>query len=74
MDKVLEILKGVRPDVDFDHEEELVDAGVIDSFDIIAIVAELNDEFGVDIEAGDLEPQNFNSAQAIWQFVEGRLS
>ena len=43
MERVLEILTDVRPDVDFMNETKLIDDGIIDSFDIIAIVSELND-------------------------------
>ena len=70
MDKVLEILKGVRADVDFENEKRLVDDGILDSFDIIAIVGELNEEFGIEIVVGDLEPENFNTVEAIWELVQ----
>ena len=70
MDRVLSILTGVRPDVDFENETELIDANVLDSFDIIAIVGELDDEFGIEIDVADLEPVNFNSAAAIWELVQ----
>ena len=70
MDKVLEILKGVRPDVDFENEDKLIDAEVLDSFDIIAIVSELDDAFDVSIDVADLEPENFNSASAIWNLIQ----
>ena len=70
MDKVLEILKGVRPDVDFAAAQRLIDDEVLDSFDIIAIVSELDDAFDVSIDVTDLEAENFNSAQAIWELVQ----
>lgn len=65
----MEILKGVRPDVDFEHEEELIDDEILTSFDIIAIVSELNVEYGIEIQVDDLLPENFNSAQAIEKLV-----
>jgi len=67
--KLMEILKGVRPDVDFEHEEELIDDEILTSFDIIAIVSELNVEYGIEIQVDDLLPENFNSAQAIEKLV-----
>ena len=73
IDKVLEILKGVRPDVDFQAEKKLIDANVLDSFDIIAIVGEFGDEFGVDIDVADLEPENFNSAEAMWELIQNLM-
>jgi acyl carrier protein len=70
MDKVLEILKGVRPDVDFEHETKLIDDEVLDSFDIITIVSEFNEEFDIDIDIEDLEPENFNTMAAMWELIE----
>ncbi len=69
MNELLEILKSVREDVDFEKEEKLIDDSVLDSFDIIAIVSELNDHYGIEISADDLLPENFNSASAILELV-----
>ena len=70
MEKLLEILKQVRPDVDFENETALVDDGILDSFDIVSIISELDDAFGVQIRIAELDPENFNSAQAIWALVQ----
>lgn len=67
---VCRILKEIKPDVDFENETALFDDGLIDSFDIIAIVNELNESFGVEISIGDLEPENFNSAKAMCALVQ----
>ena len=69
-EQVLAILQGVRDDVDFENEEALIDDGILDSFDIIAIVSDLNDEFDVEISADELEPENFNTLEAITALVE----
>ena len=70
MEKLMEILKGVRPDVDFENEKKLIDDGILDSFDIIALVSDLDDEFGVAINVDDLEPENFNSVEAMWELIQ----
>ena len=70
MEKLLTILQDVRPDLDFDEEDKLIDKSVIDSFDIISIVSEINEVFDININVGDLLPENFNSAQAIWALVQ----
>ena len=69
-EQVLAILQGVRDDVDFENEEALIDDGILDSFDIISIVADLNDEFDIQITADELEPENFNTLEAITALVE----
>ena len=70
MDKLLEILKGIRPDVDFENETELIDVGILDSFDVVSIISEIDDAFGVQIRINELDPENFNSAEAIWALIE----
>ena len=65
MDKLLNILKNLRPDVAFETETAIIDDGLLDSFDIIALVAEVEAAFGVSIGLEDLEPVNFNSVSAM---------
>ncbi len=70
MEKLLELLSGIRPDIDFKNETELVDEGLLDSFDIVSIISEIDDTFGVQIRINELDPENFNSAQAIWDLIQ----
>lgn len=70
MEKLLEILKGIRPDVDFENEKALIDDGVLDSFDVVSIISELNDEYDIQVKVTELEPENFNSVEAIMQMVK----
>ena len=70
MEKLLEILKGIRPDVDFENETALIDDGILDSFDVVSIISELDNEFDVQVRITELDPDNFNSAEAIWKLVQ----
>ena len=70
MEKLMEILEDIQPDADFDTCETLIDDGVLDSFAILSIVSELQDEFGITITPADIIPENFNSAKALWAMVE----
>lgn len=70
MEKLLEILKEIRPDVDFENETELIDDGILDSFDVVSIISEIDDAFGVQIRINELDPENFNSAEAIWNLIQ----
>lgn len=70
MEKLLEILKRIRPDVDFENETALIDDGVLDSFDVVSIISELDDEFDVQIRITELDPENFNSVEAIWSLIQ----
>ena len=70
MQKLLEILRDVNEEVDFENETALVDEGCIDSFDINVIIAALDEAYDIHIEVGDIEPENFNSAEAILATVK----
>lgn len=70
MDKILQILSELRPDVDFTKVDKLVEDEVIDSFDLVALVGELCDAFDVEIGVEDLVPENFNSVQSIWNLIQ----
>ena len=70
MDKILEILKQIRSDIDYDKEKALIDDGIFDSFDIVSVVGELTDEFDIEISIDDMIPENFNSVEAIYELVE----
>ena len=70
MDELMEILQELRPDVDFDNETALITSGVLDSFDIVALVGELNDAFDIEIKPNNLIPDNFNSAKAMMAMIE----
>lgn len=69
MDKLIEILEEIQPDVDYETCETLIDDGLLDSFAILSIVSELQDEYDISITPADIIPENFNSAGALWEMV-----
>lgn len=70
METLLEILNDLHPDVDFETCDTLIDDEILDSFDIVSLIAEISNEFDVTISAKDIIPDNFNSAQALWALIE----
>ena len=70
MEELMQILEELRPDVDFENETALITNGILDSFDIVALVGELNDEFDIEIKPNNLVPENFNSAKAMMALNE----
>ena len=68
--QLMRILEEIRPDVDFEKEKQLITDGILDSFDIVSLVGALNDEFDVEIEVGDLVPDNFNSIEGMMELIE----
>lgn len=70
MEQLLEILREIQPDVDYEMCTTLIDDELLNSFAILSIVGELEDAFGVEVTPVDIIPENFNSAQALWSMVE----
>lgn len=74
MEQLLEILSEICPGVDFEAETALIDDGILESLDIVTIVAEIMDKFDVELNVDDLLPENFNSAQAMMALIDSRRS
>ena len=72
--QIIEILSEICPGVDFETETALIDDGLIDSLDIVAVVTELMEAFDVDLGVDDLTPENFNSVEAIEDLIERKQS
>ena len=69
MRDLLEILQHMHPDVDFEICDTLVDEGILDSFDIVSLVGEIEDVYGVVIPVEEIIPENFNSADSLYELI-----
>jgi len=69
MDRIYEILTGLRPEFDFHNSEDFIMDGMLDSFDVISLVSELEEKFEIIIDALDILPENFCSVEAIANVV-----
>ena len=70
MDELLEILNDINPDVDYETEDNLIDGKVYDSFSIITLISNISEEFDIELGPEHLIPENFNSAQAMWDMIQ----
>ncbi|MBE6649713.1 MAG: acyl carrier protein [Ruminococcaceae bacterium] len=70
MEELLEILESLHPDVDYENCTTLIDDKILDSFDIIAIISEIDNTFDVAIPAEEIIPENFNSAKALYELIQ----
>lgn len=70
MDELLDILKELKPDVDFEKEEGLIDNAILDSFDIVELINRLKEAFDIDITPAEIIPENFNSAKSLQAMIE----
>ena len=64
-EKILEILKGIRPEFDFEGVDDFFEEGMLDSFDLVTLVAELDKTFSIHIDGLDIVPENFLNIEAI---------
>ncbi len=69
-EKLLALLEDIRPDVEFEKEKKLIDDSILDSFDIISIAQEISETFDVEVNVEDLEPDNFNTIEAMMELIE----
>lgn len=67
---VLEVLKSIKEDVDFENSTDFIEDGLLDSFDLVNLVSELEDVFDIEIRGVDIIPENFTSIEAITELVE----
>ena len=72
--QIIEILSEICPGIDFETETALIDDGLIDSLDIVAVVTELMEAFDVELGVDDLTPENFNSVEALEELIESKQS
>ena len=70
MEQLLEILKNMHPDVDFDTVEDMIGEGILDSLDIVTLITEINNTFDVSIPAEEVIPENFASVESLWTLIE----
>ena len=70
LEDLLGILEDLHPEVDFTTATGLIDQKILDSFDIVSIITEVNSEYDITIPAGEILPENFNSAQALFALIQ----
>lgn len=69
MEELIRILQSIHPDVDYKTNDRLIEDKIPDSFDIITLISEINEEFGVAIPAEEIVPENFNSAEKLYDLI-----
>lgn len=69
MDRILEILNRLQPETDFTNNESLIDDGILDSFDLITLIGDINEEYDISIPVWEIVPENFNSVNAMVELI-----
>ena len=70
MRKIIDILKQVRPELDYSTSADFFEDGMLDSFDLVTLVSELDSVYGISIDGLDIVPENFSSIERIEALVQ----
>lgn len=70
MNELMEVLKTIRPEADFANSKDFVEDGLLDSFDVVTLVAALDKKYGISIQGEDIVPENFKNLQAMGALLE----
>jgi len=67
--KIVDFLTEIRPEFDFETSNNFIEEGMLDSFDIVSLVASLDEEFGISIDGTEILPENFSNVDSIFQLL-----
>lgn len=70
MDAIYTMLTEIRPEFDFHESANFIDDGMLDSFDVITLVAMLEEKYDIKIDALDIMPENFSQVESIASIVK----
>jgi acyl carrier protein len=65
MSKISDVLAEIRPEFQFKDAEDFFAEGMLDSFDLMTLVATLDKTYGISIDGQDILPENFRNCGAI---------
>ena len=68
-DKIFNILTEIRPEFDFSANVNFIEEGMLDSFDVVTLVTELDNQFGISIDGMDILAENFSSVENIMSLL-----
>lgn len=69
-ERVVAILREIKPTKDLEQVKDIVEGGYIDSFELLMLISALSERFGIEISVDDITPENFNSIDAISMMID----
>lgn len=69
-EQIIKILTELRPEFDFNQDVNFIEEGMLDSFDVVNLVSELDATFGISIDGVDILPENFATVDAIEKLLK----
>ena len=60
-----------HPEFDFTEEGiDFIEQGMLDSFDIVTLISDFEDQFGIQIAGSEVLPENFANIDSIVKLLE----
>ncbi len=72
--RILNILSEIRPEFDFSDSSNFIEDGLLDSFDLMSLVSELDEQLSISIEGVEIIPENFENLDSIVKLVEKHIN
>lgn len=69
MEKLMELLSNIKPEIDFNVSKNLIDDGMLDSIELFEIIIAIEDEFSIKIDPDQIDPNNFQSVETMWRMI-----
>jgi acyl carrier protein len=70
MKTIVEVLTEIRPEFDFTASKDFVGDGMLDSYDIVTLVSDLDEAYGISISGLDIVPENFQNVASIQKLLQ----
>ena len=70
MEKLLEILKKIKPEIDFETRDSLIYDGALDSIELFEVLIAIEDTFSIQIDPNQIDPDNFQSVASMWKLIQ----
>lgn len=74
MKEIIDLLNKMKPGIDFENTQNLLESGILDSLEVVTLITEISEYFNIEIEPDDVDPDNFESAETIWNMVKKIIS
>ncbi|MEE1026251.1 MAG: acyl carrier protein [Acutalibacteraceae bacterium] len=70
MNELKKMLSEKYPNIDFEKEKNLVSSGILDSIEVVSIIAEIEDLFDISVTMEYIQPSYFESVETMWEMIE----
>ncbi len=70
MEQLLDLLREINPDIDYENVNNLIDGHLLDSLSILIMISKICTTFDIVISPKWMKNENFNSVKAMWNMIQ----